>query len=336
MDILDIIDLTKLFGTGDREVEALRGVNLAIQAGEIFGVIGPSGSGKSTFIRCLNLLEKPTSGQIIYQGRDLVSLSQADLRAMRRDMGLIFQSFNLMSSRTSEDNVAFPLEVAGLPKKQIRSRVAELLELVDLTDKAKAYPVHLSGGQKQRVGIARALANRPKILLSDEATSALDPQSTRSILSLISDVKKQLGLTVILITHEMRVITEICDRVAVLDQGLVVETGLVSEVFAWPRHPVTKSFVQDILGTNPGVISDYEAQGRLVRLGFSGQPSTDSVITDLAKIFSLEVHILKAQVDPLKGALWGTLVLDLVGEAVQFQKALNYLAEKGLLAEVIK
>jgi D-methionine transport system ATP-binding protein len=332
MPILEVIDLAKTYGFGEARVEALRGVSLAVEPGEIFGVVGPSGSGKSTFIRCLNLLERPTRGQVVFRGQNLLEVSESRLRKIRRDMGIIFQSFNLMSSRTAADNVAFPLKVAGLPRREIDSRVAELLELVGLSDKAKAYPAQLSGGQKQRVGVARALANRPRVLLSDEATSALDPQSTRAILSLIQDVQKQLGLTVVLITHEPRVIATACDRVAVLEKGLVAETGPVGEVFSNPRHEVTKGFVQELLG-GADLAQGVRAQGRLVRLALLGRPLPDSLLAGLLRDFNVEARILKAHVEQVRGAPLGALILDLLGEPGDVERACGRLKSLGLAME---
>jgi D-methionine transport system ATP-binding protein len=334
MAVLEVQALTKAFGTGSGAVEALQGVDLAVEEGEIFGVVGPSGSGKSTFLRCLNLLEKPTSGRVIYRGRDLTGLTEKELRSVRREMGIIFQSFNLMSSRTAAGNVAFPLEAAGMPGRAVRSRTAELLEMVGLSDKAAFYPAQLSGGQKQRVGIARALACRPPILLSDEATSALDPQSTRAVLSLISTVQKQLNLTVILITHEMRVITEICDRVAVMENGLVVESGEVTQVFARPEHRITRSFVRDILGAAV-MTGDYVPKGRLLKLDFLGQSADDAVFSRLGRDFGVEVHLLKAQVDRLKGAPLGTVIIDLAGEEAKISQAAAFLETQAFQAEAL-
>ncbi|MDR1872508.1 MAG: ATP-binding cassette domain-containing protein [Deltaproteobacteria bacterium] len=332
MAILEVRGLVKTYESGETGVAAIRGVDLAVEPGEIFGVVGPSGSGKSTFIRCLNLLERPTKGEVIFQGESLTDLSPAKLKLVRQDMGLIFQAFNLMASRTAAANVAFPLEVAGLGKKEIALRVAELLELVGLKDKAKNYPAQLSGGEKQRVGVARALANHPKVLLSDEATSALDPQSTRAILSLIKDVKLKFGLTVILITHEPRVIASICDRVAVLEKGLVVETGPVEEVFANPNHPVTQSFVAEILGAEED-LSDLKARGHLVRLKLQGESPPASFMASLNRDFQLEAQILKAHVERIKGVPLGSLVLDLMGEEPNVKRALTHLKTLGLLME---
>ena len=336
MGLIDIIGLTKTYGGGDKAVAALRGVDLTVEAGEIYGVIGLSGAGKSTLIRCLNRLETPTTGRVIVDGRDLTAMSEAELRLARREMGMIFQHFNLLSSRTVADNVAFPMEIAGRPKQEVAPRVAELLDLVGLADKARAYPAQLSGGQKQRVGIARALANHPKILLCDEATSALDPQTTRSILALIQSVKEQLGLTVVLITHEMRVITEICDRVAVMEDGLVVEMGPVVEVFSRPKHPTTKSFVESVISSEDSSREwGYEPRGVLVRILFIGQPAGEPVISSLVRRFKVEANILQGDIGHLQGQPFGTMVIDLIGERSERDQALEFLQSLQLPVEVL-
>ena len=227
-------------------VQALRGIDLAVRPGEVFGIIGRSGAGKSSLVRTINLLNRPTAGQVIVDGRELSSLPESELRAARRQIGLIFQHFNLLSSRTVHGNVALPLELAGVPAAEIKQRVDELLELVGLAELRDRYPAQISGGQKQRVGIARALANRPKVLLSDEATSALDPETTRSILALLRQINRDFGLTVVLITHQMQVIKQVADRVAVLDAGRVVEHGAVMDVFTRPREAITRSLLEEI------------------------------------------------------------------------------------------
>ena len=242
--MIKVNQVNKIFYQGTKEINALIDINLHIPQGQIFGVIGSSGAGKSTLIRCVNMLEAPTSGEVIVDGIDLTKLSKSELSEARRNIGMIFQHFNLLSSKTVADNIAFPMKLAGIySKTEIRERVEELLARVSLTDHANKYPSQLSGGQKQRVGIARALACRPTILLCDEATSALDPQTTQSVLKLLADINRELGLTIVLITHEMDVVRRVCDRVAVMDAGEVVEMGPVSEVFLHPKHPTTRAFV---------------------------------------------------------------------------------------------
>lgn len=238
-----MIELCNVQKVYEGKVEAVRGVNLQIERGEIFGMIGVSGAGKSTLLRCINLLERPTSGQVWVDGVEMTSLKEKELRLARQKIGMIFQHFNILTSRTVAGNIEFPLEIVGVPKAKRKKRVEELLELVGLTERAHHYPAQLSGGQKQRVGIARALANEPSILLCDEATSALDPMTTQSILHLIHDIRDRLGLTVVLITHEMEVIRQICDRMAVIDQGTILEMGKVGEVFAAPQMPITQQLL---------------------------------------------------------------------------------------------
>ena len=245
--VIEIRNLTKIFRNGHNEVRALDDVSLHVKPGEIFGIIGLSGAGKSTLVRCVNMLERPQSGTVLVDGIDITRLGKRELRSARQRIGMIFQHFNLLSSRTVFGNVAFPLEIAGVPKQEIKSRVIELLELVGLQDKIDSYPSQLSGGQKQRVGIARALANRPKVLLCDEATSALDPETTASVLELLQDINRQMGLTILLITHEMQVIQQVCDRVAVIENGKIVESGPVLDVFTKPKTEQARRLVRGVI-----------------------------------------------------------------------------------------
>lgn len=336
MALIELKNLTKIYGEGPCAVEALKGVDLSVEAGEIFGVIGLSGAGKSTLIRCINRLEEPSGGQVTVDGRDMLALSDHGLRLARRQIGMIFQHFNLLSTRTASGNVAFPMEIAGRPRREIKPRVAELLELVGLSDKAGAYPAQLSGGQKQRVGIARALANSPKILLCDEATSALDPKTTKSILALIDDIKKNLGLTVVLITHEMKVITEICDRVAVMENGLIVESGPVIEIFPRPKMPITKSFVEAAISReNTSSEWGYAPRGDLVRILFIGDPAGEPVISHLIKNFEIEANILQGDIGHLQGRPFGTMVIDLIGSEAERRRALDYLSSLDLPVEIL-
>jgi D-methionine transport system ATP-binding protein len=332
MSFITIESLSKSFGRGPGRQQVLDGIDLRVREGEIFGVIGVSGAGKSTLIRCLNRLEAPDSGRILIAGRDILALGGEELRRARMEMGMIFQSFNLLASRTVFGNVAFPLEVAGAPKARARERVMELLALVGLSDKAASYPAQLSGGQMQRVGIARALANSPKILLSDEATSALDPQSTQSILELIGALQRALGLTVLLITHEMRVITGICDRVAVLDRGRIVEEGPVVDVFTNPKEPATRGFVEEALGAGGGG-GGYRPRGRLLRLRFQGAAVAEPLLSHLASDYGVEAVILQAQVDHIKGHPFATMLLDLLGGPEGVGGAMAYLARRGVTVE---
>ncbi|MDR2460866.1 MAG: ATP-binding cassette domain-containing protein [Deltaproteobacteria bacterium] len=337
MAFIEIKGLRKTFVNGKSSIDVLNGIDLAIEQGEIYGVVGLSGVGKSTLIRCLNRLETPNQGTITIGNVDILGLSENELRAKRRHMGMIFQSFNLLSSRTAAGNIAFPLEVAGVPKRRIKERVSELLELVGLSDKAASYPAQLSGGQKQRVGIARALANEPEVLLCDEATSALDPQTTTSILELIASVQKRLNLTVLLITHEMKVIVEICDRVAVMEGGKIVEEGPVIEVFTNPKSQVTRGFVEVILKRNSRFLENgYLPKGRLVRLCYIGDSITTPLVSTLVRLFEVDPIILQAHVDHIKDSPFGILLMDILGTPDNLDKALMWLRlQKDLVMEVL-
>ncbi len=287
--MIEIRDLSLTYQGPKGPVHALRGINLEIASGEVFGIIGRSGAGKSSLVRCLNLLNRPTEGSVVVHGRDLMQLSNAELRAARRDIGMVFQHFNLLSSRTVYDNVALPLELAGVSKEEIYQRVTPLLELVGLDHLSDRYPAQISGGQKQRVGIARALASNPKVLLSDEATSALDPETTRSILDLLRKVNRELGVTVVLITHQMLVIKQIADRVAVIDGGEIAELGSVIDVFTRPQQAITKSLIDEIVPQQLPEsvmkrVADLAAQlqpgqqGQLLRLSYAGESAYQPIL----------------------------------------------------------
>lgn len=340
--MITIKNLTKIYTGANHEVLALDNVSLSINRGEIFGIIGLSGAGKSTLIRCINMLEKPTSGTIIVDGDDLTNLDKTNLRYVRQKIGMIFQHFNLLSSRTVFDNIMFPLEIANVPYKEAKNKVSELLELVGLSDKARVYPSQLSGGQKQRVGIARALANDPKLLLSDEATSALDPETTQSILKLLKDINKQLGLTILLITHDMNVIKQVCDRVAVIDNSKIVEVGDVLSVFSNPGTPTSRSFINAIVKNEVpedlvhDLPLDTGVYSRLVRVSFIGKSAGEPIISSLIKSFDIKVNILYGNIDRVKDTPFGNLVLELIGDANILNEALTYLRDKGLEIEVLK
>lgn len=321
-------------------VEALVDIDLAVPTGSIVGVIGRSGAGKSTLIRLVNGLEKPSSGRVIVDGVEVSALEEAGLRKVRRSIGMIFQHFNLLSSRTVYANVALPLEIEGVPAKEIRGRVEPLLELVGLKDKRDRYPVELSGGQKQRVGIARALATKPKVLLSDEATSALDPDTTRSILDLLARINGELGLTILLITHEMSVIRRVAKRVAVLEAGKIVEQGDVFGIFTDPKHETTRSF----LGSESGrslppfvaarLMSERSASGRRVlRLIFKGEHATAPVLSELSREFNLDINILSGSIDEVAGKPFGNLVIAAVVNDTRLAQIKKYLNDRGLSAE---
>lgn len=329
---------------GKNRVEALKDINLSIKEGEIYGIIGHSGAGKSTLIRCINMLERPTSGAVIVDGTDLVSLSETELRKARKSIGMIFQHFNLLSSRTVYENVAFPLELQGLSKSQIKERVMPILDIVKLTDRMDNYPSQLSGGQKQRVGIARALASDPKVLLCDEATSALDPTTTQDILDLLKDINRKMNLTIIMITHEMQVIREICDHVAVIEGGYILEEGTVVDVFTNPREKTTREFIGSVVKEDlPKAalahldMQDTWAEGTapVVRLKFTGNATDEPVVAGLVKRFGLDVSILFGGIDYIQDTSVGRLIIVLEGERSKVQEGLDYIKELPIGSEVI-
>ena len=321
--MIEIQHLTKTFTTAGGTTEALKDVSLTIPDGEIYGIIGMSGAGKSTLVRSINMLERPTSGKIVIDGRDMAALSEAELRAARRDITMIFQGFNLLMQRTCQRNVAFPLELAGMKRGDAMKRAAELLELVGLGDKLKNYPSQLSGGQQQRVAIARALATKPKILLCDEATSALDPQSTQSILGLIRDIHDRLGITVIVITHQMSVVEQICTRVAILDGGEVAEEGKVSEVFAAPQSQAAKRLVYPEGYEQPVVRFD---EGKMLRVVFNGAKATKTpLIAQMALDCGITASILGASSKGIGEKAYGNMLLGIPGGDAELQRAMDYL-----------
>ena len=321
--MIEIQHLTKTFTTAGGTTEALKDVSLTIPDGEIYGIIGMSGAGKSTLVRSINMLERPTSGKIVIDGRDMAALSEAELRAARRDITMIFQGFNLLMQRTCQRNVAFPLELAGMKRGDAMKRAAELLELVGLGDKLKNYPSQLSGGQQQRVAIARALATKPKILLCDEATSALDPQSTQSILGLIRDIHDRLGITVIVITHQMSVVEQICTRVAILDGGEVAEEGKVSEVFAAPQSQAAKRLVYPEGYEQPVVRFD---EGKMLRVVFNGaKASKTPLIAQMALDCGITASILGASTKGIGEKAYGNMLLGIPGGDAELQRAMDYL-----------
>ena len=318
--IIQIQHLNKTFGTGPTAVHALEDINLEIEAGEIFGIIGLSGAGKSTLVRCMNLLERPTTGSVLVDGKDLTKLRDKQLRQARQDISMIFQSFNLLMQRTALDNICFPLELIGTKRADAVKRARELLELVGLGNRADAYPAQLSGGQKQRVAIARALATNPKVLLCDEATSALDPTTTRSILRLIQDINRRMGITAVIITHEMAVVEEICSHVAILERGRMVETGTVEAVFSNPQTEAGRRLVFPE-GAN---IDKFPVAG-VVRVVFNGGSSYEPLIASLAIDCGVKVNILGADTRNIEGKAFGTMLLGLPKEPEEAAKALRYI-----------
>ncbi len=326
--VIEITDVTKVYRQADRELVALDRVSLEVKAGEIFGVLGQSGAGKSTLIRCVNLLERPTAGSIKLGGQELTALPAPQLRAVRQQIGMIFQHFNLLSSRTVADNSAFPLEVMGMERQARRAKVGELLTLVGLEDKAGAYPSQLSGGQKQRVGIARALAGNPRVLLSDEATSALDPETTRSILQLLRDLNQRLGLTILLITHQLEVVKSICDSVAIIRAGRIVEQGAVVEVLAR-----TGVLAHDVIAATA---QDAQPDTTVVNITFVGEAADQPVLTRLARTFDIDANILGGRIETIKNSRVGLLQVELSGDAGRLGPALQYLRDQGLGLEVVR
>lgn len=340
INMISLQGIKKIFLSSSGAIHAVDDVNLEIKKGEIFGVIGYSGAGKSTLIRLLNRLEEPSEGKIIIADKDVTSMSREQLRLARQEIGMIFQHFNLLWSRTVRENIEFPLEIAGIDKQLRKERVDELIQLVGLTGRENAYPSQLSGGQKQRVGIARALANKPKVLLCDEATSALDPQTTDSILDLLVDINKKLGLTVVLITHEMHVIRKICHRVAVMEAGKVVEEGPVLEVFKKPKQKVTKRFVSEVTEpeetkvTSEQILKKYP-NGKVIQLTFVGDDAGQPLITELIRKFDINVNILQGKVSQTQTGSYGTLFIHIDGSANELDQALSYIHDRHVGVEVL-
>jgi D-methionine transport system ATP-binding protein len=342
--VITLQNISKTFIDGGKEVQAVKDVNLTIHDGDIFGIIGFSGAGKSTLVRCINLLERPTSGTVTVDDKEITALSAKELRKARKKIGMIFQHFNLMPSRTIFGNVAYPLKGSGLSKQEIADKVHNLLDLVGISEKENAYPSQLSGGQKQRVAIARALANDPKILLCDEATSALDPQTTKSILKLLQKVNETLGITIVVITHEMDVVKEICNRVAVMDHGNVVEEGEVFSIFATPQNKVTRDFIKTT--SNLQKIEELVEAGSpvvalkpgelIVRLSYIEKNASEPLISAVTEKFGIILNIIFADVEIVQNAPIGGTVAIVSGDKDKVEQALTYLKEKNVGVEVIK
>jgi len=336
--MIQLNNISKSFEVKAARIDALKDVSLSIGKGEIFGVIGASGAGKSTLIRCVNLLERPDCGQVMIENEDLMSLSASSLMLKRRKIGMIFQHFNLLSSRTVYENISFPLELEGKSKEFIRQKVLKLLRLVGLEDKAEGYPANLSGGQKQRVAIARALANDPYILLCDEATSALDPATTKSILKLLKKINKQLDLTILLITHEMDVIKSVCDQVAVLDQGRLIETGPVEAVFANPKEITTKNFIQSSLEVEIPLSFQERLKttgNPLVEIYLTSNEESISFIAYLEQKFDVKTNIISAQIDYIGELKFGVILAELSGEQENITNSLSFLKEKHAQTKIL-
>ena len=339
--MIDIERLSLSYPGREGPVWALRDIDLKVSAGEVFGIIGRSGAGKSSLVRCINMLNRPSSGRVRVAGQELTALAEPELRAARRRIGMVFQHFNLLSSRTVYDNVALPLELAGMDKAAMRARVLPLLELVGLTALAQRYPAQISGGQKQRVGIARALASQPQVLLSDEATSALDPETTRGVLALLRQVNRELGLTIVLITHQMQVIKQVADRVAVMEGGRIVEQGSVIEVFTRPQHAMTRSLIDEIVPQElPASVFDHVRllaadlppgqAAHLLRLSYAGEAAYQPILSRLIRELGLTVSVLHGQIDELQGQIFGSLAVYAAGSTDALARAVAALSDAGV------
>lgn len=333
--MIELKNVSKIFKSKDNEVKALDGVDLTIEDGDIYGIIGFSGAGKSTLIRTINALEVPTSGQVLVNGEDINKLSKAQLRGKRKKIGMIFQQFNLLETKTVYENIALPLVLNHVPKEQIKKKVEEVLEYVELTDKKNTYPSKLSGGQKQRVGIARALATEPSILLSDESTSALDPKTTKAILSLLKKINRELKITIVLITHEMNVIQSICNHVAVMENGRIVERGEVLDIFSEPKQEITKNFVKTVINDSvPELLVEgiraEKKNNKLLKLKFLDSDSTESVLSGVNKNYDVETNILFANISEIQERVLGIIIVQIVGAAAEIAGAQEYFTKHGV------
>ena len=328
--LIELNHLTKTFKGKTQTVDALKDINLHIEQGDIFGIIGMSGAGKSTLVRCINFLEQPTSGSVVIDGKDLASLSPKELRQLRQQVSMIFQHFNLLSQRDVRGNIAFAMEIAGMKRPQIEKRIDELLEIVGLTDRQHNYPSQLSGGQQQRVAIARALATNPKIILCDEATSALDPTTTTSILNLLREINRKMGITIVIITHEMSVVESTCTHVAIIDDGQLAECGTVESVFSQPKSPAAKKLIFRTAGADSGAMGE-----RMIRIVFEGSSADEPTISDLAMQCHVAVNIRYADTREVSGKLFGQMILQLPEDHLQQEKAIYFLQNKGLRVEEV-
>lgn len=335
--MITIKNLTKEFKTGHETFTAIDNISLEVKKGEIFGIVGLSGAGKSTLVRCINRLEEPTKGEIHIDSRDITKMNKKELREARKNIGMIFQHFNLLYQKTVFDNIAFSLELAKKDKSEIKSRVEELLNYVGLSDKRDSYPSQLSGGQKQRVAIARAIANNPEILLCDEATSALDPNTTRNILNLINKIRDEFGITIIMITHQMEVVKEICDRVAIMEDGRIIETNTVEELFTQPRTKTAHSFINSLQSNIEEELIDLEEfKGKVIRLSYLGESAKSPIVSNAVKKFDIQVNILSGNINRLQSNNVGHLILELDGDNAEVTKAIDYLKSHNVHVEVIK
>ncbi|MFP3916759.1 methionine ABC transporter ATP-binding protein [Lysinibacillus telephonicus] len=333
--MLEFQNITKIYESKKKQIVGVDNVSLTINKGDIFGIVGYSGAGKSSLLRCVNLLERPTSGKVLVDGVDLTQLSSSELRIARLKIGMIFQHFYLISQKTVGENIAFALRAAKTPKNRIEQRVNELLEMVGLTDKRDVYPGQLSGGQKQRVGIARALANNPSILLCDEATSALDPKTTLSILRLLKEINEKLGITIVLITHEMDVVKEICNRMAIMQDGRVVETGEVYDIFAEPKEPLTQEFIKSVVSFDiPNEILK-DVKGQIIKILFKGEVAGEGVISDTMQRFNVKGNFLHGTIEYIQERPLGIFIMELQGEIAAVNEAKHYMEQRGAIVEVV-
>ncbi|MBM7609671.1 D-methionine transport system ATP-binding protein [Lysinibacillus composti] len=334
--MLEFQNISKIYQSKNKQVVGVDNVSLTIHKGDIFGIVGYSGAGKSSLLRCVNLLERPTSGKVLIDGVDLTKLSSSRLRTARLKIGMIFQHFYLISQKTVGENVAFALRAAKTPKDKIESRVNELLEMVGLTDKKDVYPGQLSGGQKQRVGIARALANNPSILLCDEATSALDPKTTLSILRLLKKINKQLGITIVLITHEMDVVKEICNRMAIMQDGRVIEEGHVYDIFAQPKEPLTQEFINSVVSFDIPSEILKDVKGQIIKILFKGEVAGEGVISDTMQRFDVKGNFLHGTIEYIQERPLGIFIMELKGGQAAVKEAIGYMEQRGAIVEVVE
>lgn len=337
--MIEFQNVKKVYESNKQIVEALKGINLTVDKGDIFGVVGYSGAGKSTLIRLVNLLERPSEGQVVVGGKNLSLLKPKELRQEKKKIGMIFQHFNLLNSKTVYDNVAMPLVLSGVPSKDIKPRVEELLEFVGLSNKAKNYPEQLSGGQKQRIGIARALATNPSILLCDEATSALDPQTTSAVLQLLKKINQEYNITILLITHEMSVIREICNKVAVMEGGRVVEQGAVLDVFSNPKTDIAKNFVRTVIHDevpNSFLKTMKEDNPIIWKINFVGSTSGNPLLSSIAKKYDVHLNILSANISEIQDTPFGNLIIQVIGEKQEVAKTFQYIKDENILVQEVK
>ncbi|MCM2677254.1 methionine ABC transporter ATP-binding protein [Alkalicoccobacillus plakortidis] len=339
--MIEFKNVSKVFKTKEREVKALDEVNFRVDKGQISGVIGFSGAGKSTLIRSVNLLERPTDGEVIVNGQSLTLLKGGELQKAKRNIGMIFQHFNLLQSKTVFENVAVPLRLVRTPQAELKKRVRELLDFVGLSDKADSYPEQLSGGQKQRIGIARALASNPAVLLCDEATSALDPETTSSILQLLKRVNEEFNVTILIITHEMGVIREICDRVAVMEEGRIIEEGTVLDIFSKPQHQTTKNFVRSVFkdqipASVRKILEKGSEQIKIYKIEFIGESSGKPLLSELVRNFDVDVNVLFGNITEIQDTPFGSLTVELQGDPGSLESAFRFIKEKELLVSEVK